>query len=172
MQKSYLPFYYPDIIAHICVWFLLRYRKWKYGYTFRKIKLTQNKYAIVDPEDFEKINQYKWYVTFNGYTFYAERKERIQDKELPPAVLPADKTNRRGLPPPRFLFNPLQSFSLGKNFLTNRRSVLRSEVKNLPNNSGVSALLRRSTTRKRTIRMHRQIMNPPRDKVIDHINRN
>ena len=104
MQKSYLPYYYPDIVAHICVWILLRYRKYKYGWPFRKIKLSSGKFVIVDPEDFETLNQYNWYEKNNGYTYYAERKEKI----------------------------------LGH---------------------------------KKTIKMHRQIMNAPPGKVVDHINR-
>ncbi len=102
----------PVLIEQIIVWFLLRWRKKRCGYAFRKIKLTKGKYAIVDAEDYEKLAQYNWYATDNGYTHYAERKERI----------------------------------LG---------------------------------RKRTVRMHRQIMNAPpfgpaqdwRGKVVDHINR-
>ena len=66
MKKTYLPFYYPDFIARIGVWILLRCRKYKYGYTFRLIKLTQNKYAKVDAEDFEELNKYKWYAVLNN----------------------------------------------------------------------------------------------------------
>ncbi len=39
----------------------------------RKIKLTQNKYALVDNEDFHSLNQYKWYASKEGHTFYATR---------------------------------------------------------------------------------------------------
>jgi hypothetical protein len=100
-----IKFRVPEFIERLIVAIALRHRRKKYGYAFRKIKLTKGKYAIVDPEDYDKINQYNWYTKDNGYTFYAERKERIFCK-------------------------------------------------------------------KRSIRMHRQIMNAPKDKVVDHINRN
>jgi hypothetical protein len=53
----------------------LHYRKLRYGYPFRRIPLTQGRYAIVDPEDFDELNKYKWHVrggkTTN--TYYAVR---------------------------------------------------------------------------------------------------
>lgn len=33
----------------------------------KKVKLTQNKFAIVDDEDFDFINQWKWFLNDNGY---------------------------------------------------------------------------------------------------------
>ena len=41
----------------------------------KQIALTQNKFAIVDDEDFEKLNQFKWHAEKRGDTFYARRSE-------------------------------------------------------------------------------------------------
>lgn len=42
----------------------------------KKIKLTKGQFALVDDEDFEKINKFKWYATFDKRkkTFYAHRR--------------------------------------------------------------------------------------------------
>jgi hypothetical protein len=95
----------PDRLAGLFIALLLLYRRACYGYPFRRIPLTQGKYAIVDPEDFERLNKHKWHASKWGNTFYAIR-----------CAGPRNKT--------------------------------------------------------KFIRMHREIIRPPRHLVVDHINHN
>jgi len=57
---------YPAFIEGIVVYFLLRYRKKHYGIAFRRIKLTKDKFAIVDPDDYQKLSQYPWQLYESG----------------------------------------------------------------------------------------------------------
>jgi len=52
---------------------LLWYRRLRYGYPFRRIRLTQGKYAIVDPDDYARLSRYKWHAAKGGHSFYAMR---------------------------------------------------------------------------------------------------
>jgi hypothetical protein len=66
----------PKLIANLVLFFLLRYRKKHYGYTFRRIKLTKDKYAIVDAEDYEKLAQDDWHLYVSkSKNYYAFRYE-------------------------------------------------------------------------------------------------
>ncbi len=44
-----------------------------------RIKLTQNKYAVVDDENYQWLNQYKWRIQDNHTTYYARRNIIIQN---------------------------------------------------------------------------------------------
>jgi hypothetical protein len=47
------------------------YRRVRYGYPFRRIPLTQGKFAIVDPDDYERLRRYRWHVNKSAHTYYA-----------------------------------------------------------------------------------------------------
>ena len=54
---------------------MLFYRRLRYGCAFRKIPLTQGKFAIVDPQDYPHLSKYKWRLcrTKGKNVLYAER---------------------------------------------------------------------------------------------------
>jgi hypothetical protein len=56
---------------------LLLYRRARSGYAFRRIRMAQPRYAIVDPEDYERLNKYEWEARRARNTpFYAARQAR------------------------------------------------------------------------------------------------
>jgi hypothetical protein len=97
----------PDRLGRLFIALLLLYRRARYGYAFRRIPLTQGKYAIVDPEDFERLNKHKWHAVKSGSTFYAircvgpaKRTTYIRmHREIlhPPDHLVVDHINHNGL---------------------------------------------------------------------------
>ena len=52
----------------------------------KRIPLTQGQFAIVDDEDFEWLNQWKWYASKDGRTFYAIRKQAVGERKLTVAM--------------------------------------------------------------------------------------
>lgn len=52
---------------------VLLYRRLRYGYAFRRIRLSRGKYTIVDPDDYARLSRNKWYAVPGGSTFYAAR---------------------------------------------------------------------------------------------------
>jgi hypothetical protein len=58
---------------------VLLWRRLRYGYAFRKIPLTQGHFAIVDPQDYQRLSRYKWRLcrTRGKNVLYAERSIRL-----------------------------------------------------------------------------------------------
>jgi hypothetical protein len=67
----------PDRLAGPWIWLMLLYRRLRYGYAFRRIPLTQGKFAIVDPIDYERLAKYKWHLSKSPTGSYAARWQRI-----------------------------------------------------------------------------------------------
>ncbi len=107
--KVVLSFTISDWLVWPLVALVLFYRRINYGYSFRRIPLTQGKYAIVDPDDYKRLSKYKWYAKKCGKTFYASRtvwtgknKKRINitmHRQIinPPYPLVVDHINHNGL---------------------------------------------------------------------------
>ena len=53
---------------------LLLYRRVRYGYAFRLIRMAQPRYAKVDPGDYERLRGYEWLAKKGGQSFYALRR--------------------------------------------------------------------------------------------------
>ncbi len=69
----------------------------------KKIPLTQGKYTIVDDEDYEWLNQFKWYAVRGRSTFYAQRMLKRKCLRMHREIMNAplgkevDHRNRDGL---------------------------------------------------------------------------
>jgi len=97
----------PARLDKALFWPILLYRRLRYGYAFRKIPLTQGKYAIVDQDDFEKLKEYKWYVIVDRCNWYARRAAKKGNKRCqismhravmdPPNGFFVDHINHNGL---------------------------------------------------------------------------
>jgi len=73
VRKVWIPIALPECVCRLCIWLLLLYRRVRYGYGFRRIPLTQGKFAIVDPGDYEELAKYKWFAIGCERGFYAAR---------------------------------------------------------------------------------------------------
>jgi hypothetical protein len=70
----------PDRLDAILAGPLLLYRKLRYGYTFRRIPLTQGQFAKVDQIDYPRIHKYKWRAQKTVWSYNAVRVKTIKNK--------------------------------------------------------------------------------------------
>jgi len=63
----------PAWLDRICAWPVMRYRKRKYGYSFRRIYLDEGKWTILDLEDYYRYAGFKWCIGGENGNFYAIR---------------------------------------------------------------------------------------------------
>jgi hypothetical protein len=63
----------PDWLDRICAWPMMLYRRRKFGYDFRRIYLGDDKWTIVEPADFYRINNFGWFIVGKKTRLYAAR---------------------------------------------------------------------------------------------------
>ncbi|MGB8225701.1 MAG: HNH endonuclease [Sedimentisphaerales bacterium] len=103
MEKITVTIPIPKIIMSVVLWFVLRYKKIRYGYDLKFIPLNNGRYAIVDSVDFEKINKNKWGIKISTNTIYAMRmvngKNVYMHNQImqPPAGYVVDHQDHNGL---------------------------------------------------------------------------
>ncbi len=73
----------PDRLDKLLVSPVLLYRRIRYGFSFRKIVMTQGKFALVDQEDYSRLSQYRWYPQRNRHNIYAYRfDQRVKGQKF------------------------------------------------------------------------------------------
>jgi len=72
----------PTWLDKICVWPVMAYRRWKYGYTFRRIYLGEGEWTIVEPKDYYWLVNLKWSVGGKDGKFYALRGIKTGPREI------------------------------------------------------------------------------------------
>jgi len=70
----------------------------------KTIPLTQGKVAIVDDEDYEILNQFKWYAERQGKTFYANRKAPLSQSRITTVMRREIRMHREIINPPTGFF--------------------------------------------------------------------
>jgi hypothetical protein len=98
-------------LSHFLFWYILLING-----TMKEIKLTRGKVALVDDDDFDYLNQWRWFAHQGRSTFYAETNQKINGKY---------KTIKMH----RVIMNPdngLQIDHIDHNGLNNQKSNLRN----------------------------------------------
>jgi hypothetical protein len=70
----------PGWVERIVLPIALVYRRVRYGYTFRRIPLTQGKYAIVDCDDYERLHKFNWHAKRCPNGWYVMRTARGEER--------------------------------------------------------------------------------------------
>jgi hypothetical protein len=115
-MKLHLTISIPNWLDRIFAWPVLLYRKRKFGQPYRKIRLTEGKFTLVDQNDFYRLNIFQWFAEGKGDRLYAMRPLLSRDKPSRMVRMHRDITNA----PPGILVDHKNG-----NGLDNRRDNLR-----------------------------------------------
>ena len=72
----------PNWLDFIFAFPLLTFRRFRFGYPFRRIRLTEGKFTIVDPADFYRLNSFYWLTCGRNGNLYAARLIRTPTGRL------------------------------------------------------------------------------------------
>jgi len=67
----------PNWLDRFFTFPLLVFRLLRYGYTFRRIYLSEDAWTILDWQDYYRFGRFKWEITGNDNKFYAVRSVRV-----------------------------------------------------------------------------------------------
>ncbi len=93
----------PPRILRLALAPVMLYRRLRHGRPYRRIPLTRNKHALVDPEDYPALARHRWCAAAKGRTFYAVRStprgQILMHRSITnaPAHLVVDHINHNGL---------------------------------------------------------------------------
>jgi hypothetical protein len=86
---NHLMFVIQVVLERYLAPILLLCRRLFVGYPYRKIPLTQGKFALVDPEDYAELARHKWCAAKQGNSFYAVRSEHGRQLRMHRVILNA-----------------------------------------------------------------------------------
>jgi hypothetical protein len=70
----------PNWLDRICAWPAVWYRKKRYKDPFRRIPLGEGLFALVSPQDFYRLNNFRWCARGNNRRIYAVRFDNTCNK--------------------------------------------------------------------------------------------
>jgi hypothetical protein len=80
IMKVNITIWIPKWLERVLVWPVMVYRKHKYGYSYRRIYLGEGEWTIVEPADYYRLSNYKWYLIGTGRNLYAARNFKAGPK--------------------------------------------------------------------------------------------